>query len=117
MKLTFPFSALFVMAIAIGCASFSTNVFRTEQTVANVSWAAYVGYTNALNSGALHISVDQSNEVRQARLKLGASLKSLDSWRSAYETNSAVKSQVQAALDAVISNGSNIVYLVHLLKQ
>lgn len=106
-----------VLALLIlGCANFSTQVFRTEQTVANVSYGTYVGYTQALYTGVLKITPAQSNEVKQARLKLGASLSTLDAWRASYETNSAMRPQVQAALDSALANSSNVVYLINLFR-
>lgn len=102
---------------AFGCAKFGTNVFRTEQTTVNLAHAAYVGYTNGLYSGAIHVTTTQSNEIRQARLRLAGSVATLDGWRVAYETNSAVKPQVQAALDAVLQDSSGLLYLVNLYKQ
>jgi hypothetical protein len=102
--------------ILIGCASFSTNTFRTEQTLTGIAYTAYVGYTNALFNGTLKISSDQSNEVRSARLKFAASVKTVDLWRTAYETNSAVQPQLQAALDALSQNTTNFVNLIHLFE-
>lgn len=100
-----------------GCASFSTHLFRTEQTIANVAHAAYVGYTNGLANGTVHVNAGQSNAIKDARLKLAASLRTLELWRAAYETNSAVKPQAQAALDAAIADSSNVINLIHLFTQ
>jgi len=108
--------AVLVAAVLVGCASFSTNTFRTEQTLTGIAYTAYVGYTNALFNGTLKISSAQSNEVRTARLKFAASVKTVDLWRSTYETNSAVKPQVQAALDALTQNTTNFVDLIHLIE-
>ncbi len=101
----------------IGCASFSTNVFRTEQTAVNTAYTAYVGYTNAVNQGLLKVSADESNAIKSARLKFAASVSVVEAWRSAYETNNAVKPQLQAALDAALGESSNIVWLVNYLKK
>ena len=114
MKKTIAVAASF--AFLIGCASFSTNLFRTEQTLTGVAYTAYTGYTNALLGGTLKITADQSNAVRTARLQFAASVRTLESWRSAYETNSAVKPQAQAALDALTANSSNFVFLIHLFQ-
>lgn len=101
---------VFALAAVIGCASFGTNLFRVEQTTVNAAYAAYSGWTNYLTTGK--VSVQASNEVKQARLKFAASVKVLENYRAAYETNSAVKPQAQAALDALVGEGSNIVWLV-----
>lgn len=106
-----------VLALLIlGCASFSTNVFRTEQTAVNVVYGAYVPYTQALLSGTLHITPDQSNAVKMARLKFSASVGVLESFRISYGTNSDLKPQVEASLAAVLANSSNVVYLIHLFQ-
>ena len=105
-----------VSAFVIGCASFSTNTFRTEQTAVNLAYAGYVGYTQALYSGTLKISADESNAVKQARLKFAASVGVLESWRAAYQTNSALESQVTAALEATLSQSSNMLWLIEYLK-
>jgi hypothetical protein len=112
---TIPF-LLLVLALP-ACAllrNFSQNVWRTEQSAVNLVYGAYQGYTNGI---VQKLSAQQSNDVRSARLKFAASVATLDAWRSAYDTNSALKPQLQAALDAALENSSNIVYLVNLYKQ
>jgi len=108
--------AVVALAVLVGCASFSTNTFRTEQTLTQVAYGAYVSYTNGLASGIIHVTPDQSNSVRTARLQFAASVRTLESWRNAYETNSATKPQVQSALDALTVNSSNFVFLINLFK-
>lgn len=109
-KLLLPLSAL---ALA-GCVGFSTQVFRTEQTAVNLAHGAYVGYTNALPT--LSITPDQSNAVKEARLKFAASVATVDLLRVEYETNSAVKPVLQAAADSLLAQGSNVVWLINYLK-
>lgn len=99
-----------------GCSNFSNNMFRSEQTLTGVALTAYIGYTNALANGTIKPSVDESNAVKSARIKLAAAVLTAEQWRLAYETNSAVKPQAQAALDALISDSSNVVALINLLK-
>ena len=103
--------------MVVGCASFATNTFRAEQTAVNAVTTAYIGYTNGLASGAIKVSVDESNAIKSARLKFAASVQTLETWRSQYETNAASQSQVQAALDAATANASQILNLINLLKQ
>ena len=108
---------LFIGVLVVGCASFATNTFRTEQTAVNVAYTAYQGYTQGLASGSITVTTDQSNSIKQARLKFAASVSTLDAWRSAYETNSQTQPQVQAALDAALAQSSNLVFLINLFKQ
>lgn len=109
-KLLIPFLVLAV----VGCVPFSTHVFRTEQLAVNLAHAAYVGYTNALPT--LHITEDQSNAVKQARLKFAASVGTVESLRLAYETNSAIKPTLQAAIDSLVDQSSNVVWLIEYFK-
>ena len=103
-----------LLALLVGCASFSTHVFRTEQTAVTLAYGAYVGYTNALPN--LHLSPDQSNAVKRARLEFAASVSVLEAWRTAYETNGIDKTSVQAALNSTISNSSNLVWLISFVR-
>src|SRR5204862_7191260 len=107
---------LLALAVMLGCASFSTNVFRLEVVTTGVAYTAYQGYTNALSNGTLRISADQSNAVKVARIQLATSLSTLESWRAAYETKSAFKHQLQSALDAATANSSNFVFLIKLFQ-
>lgn len=102
--------------VLIGCASFSTNLFRTEQAITGAAYTAYVGYTNGLSTGTIKVSVDESNAIKSARIKFAASVLTVEKWRQAYETNSAVKPQAQAALDALISDSTNLVNLINLVR-
>lgn len=104
------------LVLLYGCSNFSNDLFRSEQTLGGVAFASYVGYTNGLANGTLKPSVDESNAIKSARIKLAASVLTVEQWRLAYETNSAVKPQAQAALDALVSDSSNVVALINLLK-
>lgn len=108
--------ATIILAALVGCAGFSTNVFRLEQVVTQTAYTAYGGYLQALTNGTLKISADQSNAVKVARIQFATSVSTLESWRAAYETNSAVKPQLQAALDAATANSSNFVFLIKLFQ-
>ena len=114
MRKVLPFLA--ALAFVIGCANFSTNAFRAEQTAVNLAYSSYVVYTQALYTGTLKISVDQSNAVKEARLKFAASVGVTEGLRAAYATNSAVQPQLQAALDALNGQSSNVVWLISYLK-
>lgn len=106
-----------ITGIAVGCQSAATNMFRAEQAATHVAFTTYVGYTNALANGVIHPSAQASNDVRTARLKLAASIQTAETWRSEYETNAAVEGVYLGALNAVVDNSSNFVYLINFLKQ
>src|SRR5262245_3001541 len=108
---------LSLLAVAlIGCANFSTNLFRTEQTAVNLAYSAYTGYATALTNGTLKVSADDSNAVKVARIKFASSVSVLDSYRVAYETNSAAKPFAQAALESVLEQSSNLVWLINFVR-
>ena len=109
-KLLIPLLAVFVA----GCASFSTNMFRTEQVAVDLAYGAYVGYTNALPT--LGITTDQSNAVKHARLSFAASVATVEAMRLQYETNSAIKPALQAAVDALLSQSSNVVWIIKFVQ-
>lgn len=111
MKKILPFLALLAF---VGCVNFSTSVFRTEQLAVNLAHASYVGYTNALPT--LRITADQSNAVKQARLKFAASVGTVEALRVTYETNIAIKPTLQAAVDSLVNQSSNVVWLIEYLK-
>lgn len=104
------------IAIIMGCSNLSTNLFKSEQTLTGVAYSAYVGYTNGLASGAIKPSLDESNAIKSARIKFAASVLTVEAWREAYSTNSAVGSQAQAALTALSLDSSNVVYLINLVR-
>lgn len=116
MKTAIGLIALGWAILIFGCVSFSTNLFRTEQTLTDAAYTAYLGYTNGLYSGTIKVSNDESNAIKSARIKLAASVLTVEQWRAAYDTNSAVKPQAQSALDALTSDSSNLVYLVNLVR-
>ena len=116
MKTAIGLIAVGWLIMLFGCSNFANNMFRSEQTLTGVAAASYIGYTNALANGTIHPSVDESNAVKSARIKLAASLLTVETWRTVYETNSAVKPQAQAALDALTADSSNVVHLINLIK-
>jgi hypothetical protein len=109
---------LAVLLAIIGCTSFSTNLFRAEQTATSAAMAAYSGYTQALASGSLKLSATDSNAIKAARLDFAASVGVLETFRLSYETNAtdATKSAAQAALAAALANSSNLVWLIHRIQ-
>jgi len=107
---------LAIAALFVACANFSTNVWRTEQTAVNTAYASYVAYTNGVASGVIKVSAEQAASIKTARLSFAGSINVVEAWRQAYETNSAVKPQLQAALDAALAQSSNIVWLISFVK-
>lgn len=105
---------LAVLAILLGCANFATTVFRVEQSSVNGAMTAYVGWTNYLAGNP--VSTQVSNDVKQARLKFAGTVGVVDTFRVTYETNSAVKPQLQAALDSLSVQSSNLIWLIHFYQ-
>lgn len=100
----------------VGCVNFSTNLFRTEQTATGAAYTAYQGYTNGLGNGTITVTQAERDAIKEARIKFAASVLTAEGWRQAYETNSAMQPQAQAALTALIQDSSNVVYLINLVK-
>lgn len=103
-------------AMIFGCANFSTNLFRSEQTITGAAYTAYIGYTNALNSGTISPTPTERDAIKQARIRFAAGVLTVEGWREAYKTNTAVMSQAQSALDALTDSESNLVYLINLVR-
>jgi hypothetical protein len=100
----------------VGCSNFATNLFRTEQALTGSAYTAYVAYTNGLASGTIKPSMEESNSIKSARIHFAASVLTVEGWRQAYATNSAVQPQAQAALTGLIEDSSNVVYLINLVR-
>lgn len=113
-KLPFLLAPLVGLVVLLGCTNPATSLFRAEQTTVDLVHGAYVGYTNALLT--MPISVTTSNAIRDARLKFGATALTFDDLREVYETNSAVKPQIQAILDSLTQQSTNIVQLINLYR-
>lgn len=104
-----------LLILIVGCANLSNNIFRTEQTSVDLAYGGYTVWTNYMASHT--VSPDASNSVRQARLKFAASVYTLEAFRSAYETNSALQDPLTASLSAVVADSSNLVWLVSYFQQ
>lgn len=111
----FFFGVLLGILALAGCTSFSTHAYRTEQTAVHLAHGAYVAYTNALPQ--LHITAQASNDVKEVRLQFAATVQVVDNLRTAYETNSAVKPQLEATLLTLADQSSNLVWLIHYVIQ
>lgn len=108
-----------------GCTSFSNQTWRTEQTAVDVVYGGYTVWTNyyVTKTNAITTSPDtlaklnaEETQVKKARQEFAATVGVVEAWRAAYSTNSAVQSQVTAALNAVLQNSSNIVYLINFYR-
>lgn len=110
------------LLLLIGCSTFSTHVFRMEQTAVTVAYGGYLGYTNWLLSSLAKPDltperraylVTVSNDVKQARLQFHATVQTVESLRVSYETNSALKPPLEAALVTLINQSSNICWVMN----
>lgn len=125
MRKTLPASLVAVAGIVVACSSFDTNVWRSEQTAVDLGagahnvWTNY--YINATNSATITPEQrqkldDEQRAVKAARIKLAASIATVDALRASYKTNSELKGPVLGALATAMSNSSNLVYLANFLK-
>lgn len=119
-----PYRFLWLVPVLflIGCASFSTHVFRMEQTSVDVAYGAYGGYTNWLLTSFADPKLTPerraklvviSNDVKQARLRFAASVATVEAMRLSYETNSALKPVLEASLLTITDQSSNLCWLVN----
>lgn len=122
---------LFLMALAVtvgsilfvaGCSNLSANVFRTEQAATTVAYGAYVGYTNWLLTSFADpkLTADRkaqlvtiSNQVKVARLRFAATVSTVEALRVQYETNSTLKPPLEAGLQTIIGESSNLCWLIN----
>lgn len=116
-RLCFGLLATVALMAVVACASFQTQAFRAEQAAVNLAYTGYVGWTNFLATPqGQKITSQQSNSVKQVRLKLADSLILVEHMRTTYATNSAVKADYQAALSTLESNAGELVTLITTLK-
>ncbi|CAK0780997.1 exported hypothetical protein [Gammaproteobacteria bacterium] len=115
MKKLFLLPLLALALLVPGCASFSTNTFRAEQTAVNLAHGAYVGWTNYL--AEFPVSAERSNAVKVARLKFAATAGTVEALRASYETNNQVRPTLEATLLTLADQSSNIVWLVTFFKE
>lgn len=115
----------FVAGCFSGCTSFINGVKNTRMTAVDLAYGGYIGWTNyyctrtnlaSTTPAQLATLNDAQRIVKDARLKFGATVGVLDGWLDAYQTNSAVKPELQAGLDATLSSASNIVWLVNFYQ-
>ena len=105
-----------LLLLLVGCVSFSTHVFRTEQTAVTIAYSGYVGWTNYLFQFPGRVTPQQSNDVKQARLRFAATVKAVEVMRLSYETNSALKQPLEAGLLSMLNQSSNIVWLIQYYR-
>jgi hypothetical protein len=114
-----------LLALLVGCASFSTHVFRTEQTAVTLAYGSYLSWTNYLLTTAAKPDLTPqqrmslttaSNEVKQARLRFAATVGTIEAMRLSYETNAVLKKPLEAGIASMIDQGSNIVWLIRYYR-
>lgn len=103
-------------ALIAGCANFSTNTFRAEQTATGLAYTAYIGYTQGLANGTIKVDAGTSNQIRTARLKFAATVSTIESLRVAYATNSALQGQITGLLSTLADQSSNLVWTISFVK-
>lgn len=120
MKTKLGFSLIMALLVA-GCASFTTNLYNTENVIADSAKAGvstYNAYYRNSTNGATSEQLDKLNEQRaavwDASKKLGVSLKVLDDFRLAYSAKQNTTNQMNAAtaLQVVSSQSSNLLVLI-----
>lgn len=109
----------------VGCGGFINGVKNTRATAVDLAYGGYTTWTNYYSTKTNQVTTtpDQlaalnqtAATVKDARLKFAATIGVLDGWIGAYQTNSAVKPQLQAVLDSTISSASNFVWLVNFYQ-
>jgi len=117
--------SLLAVVSLVGCSNFVTNAQRTEVTTTHLVYGAYVGWTNyyidatnryASKPDQLTKLEEMRMAIKEARMKYAASVGVVDSWLTAYQSNTVSKAQVQSVVDASLASGSNIVWLITYLK-
>jgi hypothetical protein len=119
-------AALALIGLTItACTSFDTHVFRTEQTATALAYTGYTTWTNhyitATNSPTItperRSKLDQQQrDIKAARLRFAASIRTVDTLRESYKTNSAVKGPLLGALATALDNSSNVVWLANFIE-
>jgi hypothetical protein len=114
-----------LLALLVGCASFSTHVFRTEQTAVTLAYGSYIGWTNWIITASAKPDLTPqqrmslttaSNEVKQARLRFAATVGTIEAMRLSYGSNSVLKQPLEAGIASMIDQGSNIVWLIRYYR-
>ena len=114
-----------LLALLVGCASFSTHVFRTEQTAVTLAYGSYIGWTNWIITASANPDLTPqqrmslttaSNEVKQARLRFAATVSTIEAMRLSYSTNSVLQKPLEAGIASMIDQGSNIVWLIKYFR-
>lgn len=111
-----------LLALLFGCVNFPTHVFRLEQASVNVAYYGYTGYTNWLLTELAKTNIDFdrkarlsaiSNEVKSARLKFAATVQTVEGMRVTYETNTTIKPVLEAAMQTMTDQSSNVCWLIN----
>lgn len=114
-----------VSLLITACVGFDTHVFRVEQSSTDLAYTGYTTWTNhyitATNSPTItpeqRAKLDQQQrDIKAARLRFAASIRTVDTLRESYKTNSELKGAVLGALATAMDNSSNIVWLANFIE-
>lgn len=113
-----------LIVLMTGCRSLNATVYNTENTAVDTVTAGvrgfntyYVGQTNGATAEQLSDLNRKRDSLYEATKGFGLAVAEVDALRRAYQTNSAVQPQLEAALTALTGQSSNIVNLVqHFTK-
>jgi hypothetical protein len=109
------------LLLGSGCANVNQNAFTAELAAASTSDAAMRGYAAYWNQAIQNPAaynrttnglVAERATVENDSIQIGASIALVESLRESYQTNSAVKPQLQAAVTSLAQNAGNIVSYV-----
>ena len=121
-KTTLLLMLLLPAMLLAGCAGLNANTFAAEQSAAATSDAAMRAYSvywakAEANPTAFHRTLPaldaERAKVEATAIQIGSSIELVENLRSAYQTNSAVQPQLQAALTTLAQNAGYIVILVN----
>jgi uncharacterized iron-regulated membrane protein len=116
-------AALVTINLLFGCSGLSNTTFHLEATAVDLATGARAGFsnyycfaTNGADAATLAKLNAEAASFRDARLRFAATVGTLESLRSAYSTNSTLRPQVEAGLQAVNVEASNLVFLVNYFR-
>lgn len=119
-------STVILCLFTVGCGSLSAHVFRMEQTSTDLALGGYIGWTNyllpkladpSLSPSKRDRLITASNEVKVARMRFAATLSTVESMRETYDTNAAVKPYLEAGVNTMVMESSNVCWLINFWRQ
>jgi len=120
--LALAFGLIGTIGLMSGCAGVSTAAFNSEKLAADTGYAAvhtFNEYYHAETNGAAPAKLASLNSARdtvyEASKKLAASLSLAEALRTSYNTNTAAASMLQATVDDILSQMTNLVWTANYL--